>query len=85
MQAYKAYYDEGKFILFDHAEIQKGSQAIITVLDFPIEYANNNKPNVRQKKALKKFREAIRSSEPLPPEFDEVINQRVNITRELDL
>jgi len=38
----------------------------------------------RQKVAITQFRETVRTSEPLPPEFDKIMNQRVNITRELD-
>lgn len=39
----------------------------------------------RQRAAVARFREAMRSSGPLPPEFDEVMKERVNITREIDL
>ena len=85
MQAYRAYFDEGKFIPFEPVKISKGSQAIVTVLDFPVDDTKNADMNFHQKAALKKFREAIRNSKPLPPEFDDVISQRVNITRELDL
>ena len=47
MQAVRAYYDEGKFIPMQPVKIPKGSQAIITILDFavdevkPIEDTNN--------------------------------------------
>jgi len=85
MQAYRAYFDEGKFVPVEPVRIEEGSQAIVTVLDFPIEATKSNGVNFRQKVALKKFREAMRNSDPLPPEFDEIMGQRVNITRELDL
>ena len=85
MQAYRAYFDEGKFIPLEPVEIINGSQAIVTVLDFPIVGAKSNEVSFRQKAALKKFRDAIRNSDPLTTEFDEVMNQRINITRELDL
>jgi len=85
VQAYRAYFDDGKFIPFESVKIVKGSQVIVTVLDFPIEDVKSNKTSFRQKAALNKFREAIRNSDPLPPEFDEVMSQRVSITRELDL
>ncbi|MDR3279478.1 MAG: type II toxin-antitoxin system RelB/DinJ family antitoxin [Synergistaceae bacterium] len=38
-----------------------------------------------QKKALEKFWEGLSDCGPLPPEFDEIMSKRVNITRELDL
>ena len=37
MQAIKAYYDEGKFVPFKPIKIPKGSHAIVTILDFPID------------------------------------------------
>ena len=36
MQAVKAYYDDGKFIPTQPVKIPNGSQAIVTMLDFPI-------------------------------------------------
>ena len=42
----------------------------------------------RKLEALKKLAEQMAESnqkEPLPPEFDEILSQRVNIARELDL
>jgi len=36
MQAVKAYYDDGKFIPLEPIKVAKGSQAIVTILDFPI-------------------------------------------------
>ncbi|MCL2572508.1 MAG: DUF104 domain-containing protein [Defluviitaleaceae bacterium] len=35
MQAVKAYYDDGKFVPLKPITIPKGSQAIVTILDFP--------------------------------------------------
>ena len=40
---------------------------------------------VRQLKALDEFREGLSASESLGPEFDEIISQRVNMTRSIDL
>lgn len=85
MQAYRAYYEEGKFVPFEPVKVVKGSQAIVTVLDFPIEDMTSYEVSIRQKKALARFREAMRNSDPLTPEFDEVMTQRVTISRELDL
>ena len=80
MQAYRAYYEAGGFIPLDKIDIPEGSQAIVTVLEESPEDISR-----RQRAAMARFREAIQTSEPLPPEFDEAMKQRVNITREIDL
>ena len=87
MQACRAYYNNGRFIPFESLEIPEGSQAIITVLDFPAENIDESPMDVsrRQKEAIARFRDVMRNSDPLPSEFDEIMNQRVNIKRELDL
>ena len=80
MQAYKAYFEGGRVVPLGNPAIPEGSELIITVLEeSPDDVAR------RQKAALAQFRESVRSSDPLPPEFDEIMNQRVNFTRELDL
>jgi len=64
MQAYKVYYDEGKFIPFEPVAIKKGSQAIVTVLDAPVA----DDISRRQIEAMRRFRDEIRNSdEPVPP------------------
>ncbi len=81
MQAYEGYFaDNSKFVPLGDALIPEGSRAIVTLLDEPAERVSR-----RQKAALARFRDKVRTSPPLPPEFDEIISQRVNITRELDL
>jgi predicted DNA-binding antitoxin AbrB/MazE fold protein len=87
MQACRAYYNNGRFVPFEPLEIPEGSQAIITVLDFPMVSIEGSPEDVssRQKVAIARFREVVRNSEPLPPEFDEILCQRVNIKRELNL
>jgi len=80
MQAYRAYYKGGRFVPLDTVQLPEGSQAIVTVLEeSPEEICR------RQREAMKQFRKAVQASEPLPPEFDEIMSQRVNITREIDL
>ncbi|MDR1540452.1 MAG: hypothetical protein LBU32_21125 [Clostridiales bacterium] len=48
---------------------------------------NNGKPLSIQKKAVEAFFENIEAieNEPLGSEFDEIVNQRFNISRELDI
>jgi hypothetical protein len=80
MQAYKAYYEDGRVIPFGNPVIPEGSELIITVLEPP--------PKSRakqQREAFKRFINGMDNTPPLPPEFDEIINQRVNINREINL
>ena len=53
MQAYKAYYDEGKFIPLEPVRVPKNSLAIVTILDFPINHIqkNYNGNSIQEKKA----------------------------------
>jgi len=87
MQAYRAYYNEGRFIPLEQLEVPEGSHAIVTVLDFPQESIERLSEDVsnNQKEAIMRFRDVVRNSEPLPPEFDEIMNQRVNIKSELNI
>ena len=80
MQAYEGYFEDGRFFPLGGAVVPDGRRVIVTVLD-----ESRGDVGKRQKAALARFREAMRNSEPLPPEFDEVMSRRVNITRELDL
>jgi len=82
MQAYRAKYESGRVIPLDNPTIPEGSDLIITVLDAAVP----GNILARQKKAINEFLEGIRNcDEPLGPEFDEIINRRFNIVRELDL
>lgn len=80
MQAYQAYYESGHFVPLGAPVLPEGSRAIVTLLDESPEDVSQ-----RQKAALTRFRNSVRNAEPLPPEFDEIMNQRINITREIDL
>ena len=83
MQAYRVYYDEGKFIPFEPVEIKKGSQAIVTILDFPFENTNKqnslNDASSRQIEAMRRFREEIRDNDEPVPEFERVTLRDVEI------
>ena len=90
MLACKAYYSAGLFIPFETLEIPEGSQAIITVIDFPSEYIeetteDSQTTSRRQKEAIAFFQDLIQDSEPLPPEFDEILSHRMDIKRSLAL
>jgi len=78
MQAYRAYFEAGRFVPLIKVEIPEGSQAIVTVLE-----ESPNEMSFRQRAAMARFREAVRASGPLPPEFDEIMKERVNISNEI--
>jgi hypothetical protein len=80
MQAYKAYYENGRVIPLGNPVIPEGSELIITVLEPPVKSRAR-----RQREAFEQFIDSMGSTTPLPSEFDEIISQRVNINRETDL
>ena len=80
MQACRAYYAGGQFVPLEPLEIPEGSQAIVTILDFSLDDVSR-----RQRTAMERFRAAVRASDPLPPEFDSIISQRVSVSRRVDL
>ena len=77
MQAYRAYYDEGKFVTFDPVKIPKGSQAIVTVLDFPLDEVSNKCR--LQMEALTRFRKGVQNCNEPVPEFVRVTLREVEI------
>ena len=80
MQAYRAYYEGGRVVPLGDVAIPEGSELIVTVLEPVI-----SDRALRQRKAFERFMEDMSNTPPLPPEFDEIMRQRVNITREIDL
>ena len=75
MQAYRAYYDEGKFVIFEPVKIPKGSQAIVTILDFPFDEISD--ASRRQLDALKRFRKGVQNCNESVPEFERVTLREV--------
>ena len=83
MQAFQGYAESGKIIPLGNPVIPDGNKAIIAILD---ESLNQESRLERQKKALCAFEKGLAEcKEPLPPEFDEIINRRVNFTRKPDI
>jgi len=78
MQAYRAYFESGRFVPFTEIDVPEGSLAIVTVLEVPPEDVSS-----RQRASMARFREIMRSTGPLPAEYDEVMKGRTNITREI--
>lgn len=82
MEAYQGYTENGRIIPLFEQGIPNGRRAIITVLD---ESPLPEHTSVRQKKALVALEKALdECSEPLPPEFDDILAQRSNIVRSVD-
>jgi hypothetical protein len=80
LQAYKAYYEGGRVVPRGNPLIPEGSELIIIVMDTP-----QKSRAERQQEAFRRFMDGMNSAPPLPDEFDEIIAQRVNITREVEL
>jgi predicted DNA-binding antitoxin AbrB/MazE fold protein len=82
MNAYQAYYENGRIIPMGNPVIPEGRKMIITVLD---EEETSDRIS-RRLDALEKFKsEILASDESLGPEFDEIVSHRVNIARDVDL
>jgi hypothetical protein len=80
MLSYHAKYISGAAIPLGNPYIPENSDVIITVLE-PKEKSRAQ----RQRKAFLQFMDDIDNTPPLPAEFDEIISQRVNLSREIDL
>ncbi len=80
LHSYKAYYEGGRVVPLGNPVIPEGSELIITVMDAPARSRAE-----RQQEAFKRFMEAMDATPPLPAEFDEILAQRVNIAREVEL
>ena len=77
MQAYRAYYDDGKFVTFEPVTMPKGSQAIVTILDFPLDEISDT--SRRQLDTLKRFRKGVQNCNEPVPAFERVTLREVEI------
>jgi len=84
MSTVKAYYDGITFFPIETLDIPIGR-----VVNLTIDEDDTPSPEIAQKLAklacINGNLEKLNDIEPLPPEFDEIINQRVNFVRALDL
>ena len=80
MVSYHAKYRKGRIIPLENPPIPEDSDLIITVLE-----PQSEDHAQRQHAALLRFMEGMETTPPLPPLFDEIMSQRVNVTREIDL
>ena len=84
MSTVKAYYDGTTFFPIETLNIPSGK-----VVNLTIDEEETPSPEIARKLAqlayINSNLEAINETEPLPPEFDAILTQRVNFTRILDL
>ena len=84
MSTVKAYYDGITFFPIEILNIPKGKVVNLTIAE-----EETPSPEVARKLAqlaiINNNLEELNESEPLPAEFDEVLAQRVNFSRVLDL
>jgi len=84
MPTVKAYYDGITFFPIETLDIPGGK-----VVNLTIDEEKTTDLEIAQKLAqlayINNSLENLNETEPLPPEFDEILAQRVNFTRVLDL
>jgi hypothetical protein len=84
MQTVKAYYDGITLFPIETLDIPKGR-----VVNLTINEEEKLNPTVARKLAqlavINGNLERLNETEPLPPEFDEILAQRVNFSRDIDL
>jgi len=84
MSTVKAYYDGITFFPIETLDIPIGK-----VVNLIIDEEKTPDPEIAQKLAQLAYINSnlknLNETEPLPPEFDEILTQRVNFTRVLDL
>ena len=84
MSTVRAYYDGLAFVPIEPVQVQKGKIVNLSILS----EEKVSPQSAARLAAFKKLTNEIRElnlTEPLPPEFDEIMNTRVNFMSELDL
>ena len=84
MSTVKAYYDEATFFPIETLDFPKGKVVSLTINE-----EESPSPEIARKLAqlayINSNLEKLNKTEPLPPEFDEILAHRVNFDRVLDL
>jgi hypothetical protein len=84
MTAVKAYFDGITFFPIETLNIPKGK-----VVNLTISEENSPSPDIARKLAqltyINNNLKTLNETEPLPPEFDAILAQRINFTKVLDL
>jgi hypothetical protein len=84
MSTVKAYYDGSTFFPIEVLDIPKGKVVRLTIDEEEIlnpEIARK----LTQLACINGNLEKLNKTEPLPPEFDKILTQRVNFSRDIDL
>ena len=84
MTAVRAVYDGKVFIPEKPCEITSGSEVTLTIETVNISLSEKQKRLAAFRQLTQEVNELART-DPLPPEFDEILAQRVNFGRALDL
>lgn len=83
MTTVKAYYNGSAFVPMEPFHMKKGNVVKLSIVQ------EDSSDEIAQKlAALQRITDNLREineTEPLPPEFDEIMSQRVNFSREIDL
>ncbi|GHU68707.1 hypothetical protein FACS189450_00120 [Spirochaetia bacterium] len=84
MPTVKAYYDGTTLFPIEALYLPRGKVVNLTIAD-----EETSNPEIAKKlaqlKCIENDLERLNETEPLPPEFDEIMSQRVNFARKLDL
>ena len=78
MTAVQAIYDGGVFILERPCEITKGSKETLTVNAIDTGFSEKQKKLAAFRQLTGEVKESNKT-EPLPPEFDDILTQRVRL------
>jgi hypothetical protein len=84
MSTVKAYYDGTTFFPIEAMDIPKGKVVNLTIGEDDTLSPDRAK-KLAQLAVINGNLERLNETEPLPLEFDEILAQRVNFSRELDL
>ncbi|MCL2421616.1 MAG: DUF2281 domain-containing protein [Defluviitaleaceae bacterium] len=75
VKSYRAYYDEGSFVPYEPVTIPKGSQAIITILDFPISSTRKFEPTLTKKRPLSELRGFLKGKVWMADDFNDPLEE----------
>ena len=78
MTAVKAIYDGNVFIPEKPCEITKGSKVTLTVNEIDVDFSEQQKKLAAFRQLTSEVKESNKT-DPLPPEFDDILAQRVQL------
>lgn len=75
VKSYRAYYDDGSFVPYEPVVIPKGSQAIITILDFMPPGAHKDETAHTGKRPLSELRGLLKGKVCMTDDFNAPIEE----------